>query len=152
MSSIARPGWLTKVSSGQASALRTALAGLYKFAGVHWIREQIEASFEQPCPPFSIAPEGLVVWPDGKFRAEALYDLTGNKPAYPRISGDIPATDLPALDPNQVVYKRAPLTWEAWVETWEKDQSGKGSTGNIVEEFHFFPPACRCSAQDEKTQ
>jgi hypothetical protein len=151
MASIPIPGWLTSISSCQAHALRTALAGLYKFAGVNLIREQIKAAFEPQCPPFAVLAEGLVVWPDGKFRSEALYDLIDSDPAYPRTRGDFPATDLPALDPNQVVYKKVPLTWEAWVEAWEKDQAGKGSTCNIVEEVHFFPPLCRCAPAEEET-
>jgi hypothetical protein len=140
---IPRPGCLYALSQGQARALRTALAGLYKFAGVHLIREEIEACFDPRSPAYTVTEEGLVVWPDGKFQSEAVYDLTGKEATYPKATGSFSVAELPALDPGLVIYTNVPVTWESWVQTWELDQAGKGHAEAVAPEVRFFPPADR---------
>jgi hypothetical protein len=148
---IPTPGWLHQVAPDQARSLRIALAGIYKLAGVHLIREELEASFKPCCPRFAVVAQGLAVWPDAKFHLEVLYDLKAKGLANPKTTGDLPATKLPVLDPTQVVYKNVPLTWETWVEAWEHDQAGKGIPENILAEIHFFPLPRRGGTWEEET-
>jgi hypothetical protein len=37
--------------------------------------------------------------------------------------------DRLVVDLNKAVFARVPLTWQQWVESWQKDQAGEGHPG-----------------------
>jgi hypothetical protein len=101
-----RPGWTAALEGEQRRALETALAGLYKKAGVDLVREQVEAVL-------GVAPEDYAVVADGiRLRdskdSERVWRLTDG-PAAADLSGS----------PARLLYKRVPLTWADWVAGWE---------------------------------
>ena len=121
---VARPGWLTLLSSEQLAVFTTALRGFYQKAGVNLVREQIEACFAPTCPPYDIGEEGLIAWPGQGYESEVIYDLNEEPVIYPRLKGGQPATNLPAFAAEQLLFSKQPITWQAWVTAWEGDQAG----------------------------
>jgi hypothetical protein len=121
--------WLDQRTPEQLRALTTALASLYKLAGVELVREQIEASLP-PGASYDLTARGLVLWLDRRHGRSVSYDLRDTKgllkPHTPE--GEL-ALEGPVLDANQVVFARFPLSWQQWVQTWQKDQDGHGHPG-----------------------
>jgi hypothetical protein len=140
---IARPGWLAALHAEQAQALRTALAGFYKIAGVHLVREQIESYLDPTRNAYDITAEGLVVWPGPDFEAEAVYNLGTGRMIPPQIKGPAPAPALPVLDSCRLLFERVAVPWDDWVEAWEDDQAGKRRPKVILDGVRLLPDVAR---------
>jgi hypothetical protein len=136
---LARGGWLPRLSRGQAQTLGTALAGLYKMAGVHLVREQIENCLEGS-PSYDVTSEGLIVWPGGRFDSEVVYELNPEAEIHPRLRPPGTTGELPVLEAGSLLYQRVPITWERWVETWQADESGCAIVKELVEGVCILPP------------
>ncbi|MBI5724073.1 MAG: hypothetical protein HZA50_08965 [Planctomycetes bacterium] len=130
---VARTGWLDKLEERKKALLQTALAGLYRMAGVDLIREQIQACFDPRDISYDISDRGLVVWPDiGTARpggddaadAEAVYDLRKGAIIRPHFLGG--RADLPDIDAATLLYPDRPARWENWVRSWDKDKIAGG--------------------------
>jgi hypothetical protein len=76
---MARPGWFGELSPERQQTLQTALAGLYKLAGVDQVREPIEGAIVPPLP--AGAPISWEQWVEAWRRDQA---------------GDVAELDLPA--------------------------------------------------------
>jgi hypothetical protein len=117
---IAEPGWLNQLPAPQAQALLTAVAGLYKLAGVDLVREQIETALGTPPPSYTIEEDGLRVRVGAD--AELVYDLRNGPMIPPQVAAGAAPEDWPALPAHQVLFKRVPVTWAEWVQTWEAEE------------------------------
>jgi hypothetical protein len=136
---VARPGWLEELSPAQRGALTTALAGLYKLAGVDLVREQVEAGLGGGPLAYVLGAEGLVVWATDGSEAEAVYNLRNGPTLHPRILVGAFPVDLPALASAPLLYRQVVVTWERWVEAWEQDQAGKGPPDLLPEGVRLLP-------------
>jgi hypothetical protein len=134
-----RQGWLPRLSTGQASVLATALIGFYQQAGVDLVREQIEASFQSPCPPYDIADEGLVVWPGGSYEEKVVYDLRAGPMLRPRVVEGKPAAELPVLDTRRLLFSTRALAWHDWVAAWEGEQTGAETAKPLLPGVRVLP-------------
>jgi hypothetical protein len=114
---VARPGWLASLSGDNRSRVEAAVAGLYKMANVDIAREQIEARLDGS-PPYDIADEGLVVWPDADYRSEVVYALNSPGLVTPSLRGQPLASAPPALDSQSLLFTRQPILWTAWIALW----------------------------------
>jgi hypothetical protein len=136
---VARPGWLPRLTAGQAAVLATALTGFYKLGGVDLVREQIEASLAPARPPYDIAEDGLVVWPGGGYEAEVVYDLRDGPVLHPRVVTGHPPAGLPVLTADQLLFGRRAVAWDDWVEAWERDQAGVAPPKPLVPGVRVLP-------------
>jgi hypothetical protein len=126
VATIREPGWLEALSDEQRQAATTALAGLYKLAGIDLVREQVRENLPPPATRFTLTPHDLVLWIDPKPEPAIQYDLTRTKgPLRPRSVNGKPAMDWPALDPARVIFARVPLSWQQWVESWQGNPDGQ---------------------------
>jgi hypothetical protein len=118
--------WLDQLTQEQQRALTTALATLYKLAGVQLVREQIRASLP-PGVVFDLTTTGLVLWLDHRHGRALSYNLREAKSRLRpyNAAGEV-APEGPVLDPNRVIFSNFPLPWELCVEIWQKDQDGHG--------------------------
>ena len=122
-----RAGFLPSLSDGDRRAFENALAGLYELAGVELVREQIEAALGGS-PPYDIAEEGLVVWPEGGFATELIYPLEGRGAMVAKVRGR-PAASLPrALDRKAISFHEQPIAWADWVDAWSGDAPNEALT------------------------
>jgi hypothetical protein len=134
---ITRAGWLAHGRPYQLLVWHDALAGFYKLAGVDLVREQV-----RKCLPgllsWTVTDQGLLVRP--RRDCEELYDLTvgGEVTPYPRAGP--PAAELPTLREEQILYRSVLITWEAWAETWKRDQKGQLHDPLLAREYQFLPP------------
>ncbi|MBX6314269.1 MAG: hypothetical protein IRY99_15355, partial [Isosphaeraceae bacterium] len=115
LATLAELGWLAILPDAPRRSLATALAGLYKLAGVDLVREQLTASLSAP---YDIAEDGLLVWP-GDLAAEALYDLRDGAVLAPRVLDAPRPVDLPLLDADRLIFRRRPIAWRDWVAAWD---------------------------------
>ena len=122
---VIRAGWSQQLSEPQSAALRAALGGLYKLAGVDLTREQIDTALARA--PYDVNREGLIVWPTGDFQAETVYPLGDGAP--------------PVLDAERLLFAKVPLTWERWVQVWDSDQQGHGLPPEFLEGVRLLPAA-----------
>ncbi len=120
VASVDQLGWVADLDDRLRSVFTAAVAGWYKQAGVHLIREQIEANFETDQSRYDIADRGLIVWPSAEYDAEVTYDLTKQWRIAPETRGIGPGRALPVVDARQIVFARTPLSWEKWVRLWSR--------------------------------
>ncbi len=123
--SIRELGWLEALGDEQRQAVTTALAGLYKLAGVDLVYEQVRESLPAGAS-FTLTQRDLVVQ-TGPLRESAVrYDLTRPKgPLKPRTPDGALVANWPALDPSRLLFARLPLSWRQWVESWQDHLDGK---------------------------
>jgi hypothetical protein len=139
--SLQQPGWLRHISPGALQVMTTALAGLYKLAGVDFVREQLAALLSPSLPGFDLTDHQLVVWNEQHDSHEIAYDLRHKrdklKPLH--LNGQKIMT-LPLLDARHVFFSRIPLTWEQWVDYWQKDQEGKNQSRLVPDSIVMIEP------------
>jgi hypothetical protein len=121
------PGWLPRLSEAQRHAFTTALAGLYKLAGVDLTREQIAAAFAPAVPSYCITERGLVAWQDADGKTQAVYPLSDGAELRPLPERGGSATDLPVLERTRLLFRATPVLWQGWVAAWQRDQAGAGA-------------------------
>ena len=117
-------GWLRDATQGQAEIFMRAMVGFYRLAGVDLVREQIAASFSPRQIPYDVSEEGLVVWPDGKYEEEAIYNLHHHviRP-YPR---SVARTwSLPNVDSSTLIFAQTRLSWDTWIRQWGEGEEEK---------------------------
>jgi hypothetical protein len=125
IASIREPGWLETLDSVQRQDVTTALAGLYKLAGIDLVSEQVRENLP-PRAGFTLTERDLIVETGPLREAAVRYDLTRLRgPLKPYTLEGAAAASWPALDPNRVIFARVPLSWQQWVENWQSSQDGK---------------------------
>jgi hypothetical protein len=140
LADVARTGWLSYVSAEQAAVLALALTSYYKESGVELIHEQIDASFAPPRPPYDIDDRGLILWPESEYESEVVYDLREGPVLHPRSVAGQPTAALPVLGANQILFRDRVVSWQDWVEAWERDQAGEGPPKPLVPGVRVLPP------------
>lgn len=119
-------GWLARLSASQRDALRTAILGLYKLAGVELIHRQVAAAFPAPAA-FAMDHRGLVVWPESSRETEVRYDLkTEGSLAIPVAAGPLPRGTL-TLDRHRLVFAEVRVSWQDWVQVWQREQADEAT-------------------------
>ncbi|HTU91124.1 MAG TPA: hypothetical protein VMF69_13685, partial [Gemmataceae bacterium] len=125
VASIREPGWLEALDISQRQDVTTALAGLYKLAGIDLVHEQVRECLP-PRAGFTLTERDLIVETGPLREAAVRYDLTRPRgPLKPYTLAGAAAASWPALDPGRVIFARVPLSWQQWVENWQDGQDGK---------------------------
>jgi hypothetical protein len=119
-------GWLPKLTSEQLQALTTTLATLYKLAGVDLVREQVHYTLPEDVAHYDVTEQDLILWLDHPGGRGVTYDLLDQTDLLqPRGLNGAAAPNWPTLDARQLIFARTSLSWQKWVESWQKDPSGK---------------------------
>jgi len=139
VASILSTGWLIHLNEAQGAAMRNALAGLYKAAGVDLVREQIEACFEPRTLAYDIRENELIVWPDGRYEVEVFYSLQEQPLIEPRPEEAARAYHLPFLRAPRIIFAHNDLEWEAWVAAWDAETAEAGPPAVLPEELKLLP-------------
>jgi hypothetical protein len=126
LGSLQEAGWLQRLTRMHAQIFTTALAGIYKIAGVDFVREQLAALLPAQVPSYEITADELIVW-TGRRNGQAIaYDLgDGRDQLRPRRENGKPADGAPVLNARRLFFSRVPLTWKEWAEFWHKDHNGE---------------------------
>jgi hypothetical protein len=140
VATVRESGWLEALGDEQRQAVTTALAGLYKLAGVDLVREQVRDNLPPPATNFALTPRDLVAEVGPLREAVVYYDLTKPRGSLrPRTLDGSLATDWPPLDPSRVIFARVPLSWQQWVESWEGGSGGKPSLSLLDSGVRLLP-------------
>jgi hypothetical protein len=126
--SIQEPGWSRHLVPEEREVMTSALAGLYKLAGVDLIREQLTAALAPDAQGYDITDHCLVLRTPSSNGHAIRYHLAERQDWLlrpPTFDGDQDAR-LPALETGQLFFSQIPITWEHWVSCWQVDAAGKG--------------------------
>ena len=93
-------GWLHHVGPEQRQALTAALAGLYKLAGVDFVREQLAAVLPPSVRGYQLTASQLIVWTERRNGHAVAYDLRSRGDLL-RPKAPTHADTAPALDPRK---------------------------------------------------
>jgi hypothetical protein len=131
---VERRGWLDDLSVAQRTALVDALAGFYKLAGVHLVREQLAAALGLAADRIDCRPRGLVIDP------ASATPVTINAIEGPTLRADLPldGREIPPLPIEAVRFDELPIHWEDWVERWEQDQKGANPTTPLLSGYRLI--------------
>jgi hypothetical protein len=139
LASIREPGWLQTLDEDQRQAVTTALAGLYKLAGIDLVYEQVRENLPAGTN-FTLTERDLVVEAGALWETVIRYDLTRTKgPLRPRTPEGATAANWPALDPGRVLFARVPLSWQQWVESWQDSSNGKTPPALLSSSVKLLP-------------
>jgi len=130
---VAHPGWLDRLTPAQRGALTNALAGFYKLAGVELIEEQIRALIPAEAIAYDVRPTELVAWLERDFSKPLTFPLEQPDPG---LDGEPITLPIPL---TKLLYSKQPLSWSAWVETWENDRAGKLPAPPVLPEVRLLP-------------
>lgn len=157
LASIPEPGWLDALGDEDRVIVENAIAGLYHFAGVDVVREQLEAALRGTAgsaPPYDIDRAGLVVWPavespkpgqneppqgEREYGTEVAYDFRGGKALKPVIRGEAPAEAPPTLESEVIFYRKQPIAWAAWVAAWDAASAEQGAIPRVLGGASILP-------------
>jgi hypothetical protein len=118
-------GWVNELDDAQRDTLLAALIGFYKLAGVDMVREQIAASFAPRRIPYDVMEDGLVVWPDGEYAEEAVYNLWHHQVIRPYPRSVSRNFLLPTLTTKSLLFVETPLRWDTWAARWDNSNDVK---------------------------
>jgi len=104
LGSVAQRGWIAKLDEEQLTVLENGLDGFYKLAAVDMVRERIEAELapDGDAPPYDVADEGIVVWPDGTYKTEVVHRVT-----------------------SRFSFRDVRIEWKTWAEAWGAVAKGR---------------------------
>jgi hypothetical protein len=104
--------------------LNNGLAGLYKLAGVDIVEEQVSSLLPQS-REFDLTSSNLVVWADAHRREAVYYDLRSRGATLrPHHADSAAVSGWPEVETARLLFARVPLSWDEWVDCWQKDQEG----------------------------
>ncbi len=127
MGSLQEPGWLKHLPARRLQVMTSALAGLYKIAGVDFVREQLAAVLAPSALAYDITDHQLIIHTDHQPKDAIAYDLQDKHDQLrPLHQNGVEAKDTPVLDARRLFFSRVPLTWQQWVECWQTDRTGQG--------------------------
>lgn len=115
---IAQRGFLDRLDADQRVVFENLLAGLYKLAGVEIVREQVAAVIG--ALPYDVSDDGLVVWPDGSYKASVTYDLRARGALLPGRATHGLGVLPPMLEARKVLFRHEPVAWTEWIEAWSE--------------------------------
>jgi hypothetical protein len=139
VASIREPGWLETLDNTQRQDVTTALAGLYKLAGIDLVSEQVRENLP-PRARFTLTERDLIVETGPPREAAVRYDLTKPRGALkPYTLEGAAAASWPTLDPGRVIFARVPLSWQQWVENWQDNPDGKASRRLLSSSVKLLP-------------
>jgi hypothetical protein len=118
-------GWVKNLDDAQRDTLLAALIGFYKLAGVDMVREQIAASFAPRRIPYDVMEDGLVVWPDGEYAEEAVYNLWHHRVIRPYPRSVSRNFMLPTLTTESLLFVETQLRWDTWAARWDDNDEVK---------------------------
>lgn len=158
VASIGQLGWVQELPHSLKQVFLTALIGLYKRGGIHLVREQIEhllrgrqaePSGHQPTANagplrYDIADRGLIVWPDGEYTTEVVYNLRRRWRIAPASHGPSRQARqthrrFPTLEPRQFLLSQVPVSWDGWVSTWQQPEIDSLTLHSLVGDLHLLP-------------
>ncbi len=126
LGSLEEVGWLKHLTVDQRQVMSSALTGLYKIAGIDFVREQLTALLSPAIPSYELTDHHLVIWTERNGDA-VRYDLRDRQEKLrPQSRNGHKAGTVPTLDARRLFFSRVPLTWEQWVDCWQKDHAGQG--------------------------
>jgi hypothetical protein len=126
IASAANTDW--HMTPDQRTVLELALFGFYKVGGTDLRCSDIE-SVIGPETPFDLSDAGLVVWPGDE--SEVVYNLAAQPTIAPRVVGGHPIA-LPTVPAADLVFRRRPALWAAWVTAWERMTNSDDCDGRAV--------------------
>jgi hypothetical protein len=124
-------GWVNRLDARPRDVLVTALIGLYKRAGVDLVAEQLVSLFPEGLE-YEIREGKLLVTAPG-LKGSVAYDLEklaepapGATPGLPKSAGEF-------------LFRQRRVTWQAWVERWQRDQAGEPHQPPLLPDVRMLP-------------
>jgi hypothetical protein len=120
---VEQAGWLPRLTAPALEALKLALAGWYKLAGVDLVREQVQAGLAGTGLTSTIEEAGLSLRSVPQPESAVLCPMYDTVRVTLSKSKMAPPTPIPPIE--SLVFARIPIRWQAWVDAWLCEQHGK---------------------------
>ncbi|MGE3808465.1 MAG: hypothetical protein AB7K24_27695 [Gemmataceae bacterium] len=150
---ILQEGWLHHLDKEQQEVIDSALAGLYKLAGVDMVREQLREVLPASVTRYDLTSQQLLVWTEQLNGQAVAYNLRANADRIAPVPLDGHAVDsLPHLHARDLFFSRVPLTWEEWNNCWSRDRDGEGHPHLLNGHLTLVPRRGPLAADTQITQ
>ena len=125
--SVPNPGGLGNASADQNWAFADALLGLYKWAGVHLVREQFASVFGAQAYAFDVNEQAAVVpLANGYLRLDC-----GSDTPIEHLGEPVPL--------NKLLLSNNLLLWDKWVARWDADAAGTPVKSSLIPGWTLLP-------------
>jgi len=122
--SLARRGWLDDVPAPQREAFQQALRGLYHWAGVDMVWDDVVARLGPAPTWYDVNTQGLLLWRDERYAAVELVRLRDTSASTFWTPPPYRVTEVSPRLRDELLFSRARLSWEAWVRMWDESAEG----------------------------
>lgn len=118
--SVRQPEWLRQISLRRVSRFRTALAGLYKLAGVALAQDDVALALAKKPAVYLVQSDGVLAWPPERAEETARYPwpMSGSG----RVRAQAARGEWPPVPAGALDFRKVPLTWQEWVDSWRRDE------------------------------
>jgi hypothetical protein len=123
---VSEGGWLERLEAPQRERLATALAGLYKWAGVSVVHEELTARWHGRAVVYAVTPGGLLAWDEARPERPVRYAWARLGMVAPLDeAGNDAGGEWPLLPAEALDYRLVRLSWADWVDTWQREERGE---------------------------
>jgi hypothetical protein len=106
--------WVENLPAGPAKAVREALLGFYKLAGVDLLEEELKKLVDPTHGCYKLSEGQIKIWPNRyssdlitlELREGQLLPSCAARPIASQASG--------------LLFRNTPILWRDWVETWHE--------------------------------
>ncbi len=117
---LARRGWLDDVPEPQREAFVQAVQGVYHWAGVDMVWDDMMARLGPTVTWYDVSSQGLLLWQDTRYAAAHLYRLRDTSASTIWTPPPARVTEVSPELRDELLFSRSRLAWEAWVRIWEE--------------------------------
>jgi hypothetical protein len=119
LASLTQRGWLDAQDELRRNTFLFALEGLFRYAGVDIVWDQLVAELRTSWWWCDLNPDGLLIWHQRDDPLPVLIQLR-DQGAASRVEPPPREIIVPSdQELPRLVFARSPITWKEWVETWE---------------------------------
>lgn len=116
-----QPGWLIHLTPERRDLMSLALGGLYKAAGVDFVREQLDALLSPHAARYEFTDRELWLWPDARQLAPLRFDL--RQQDNPLVPMDANTNPTVTINADLLFFDRRAFDWEQWMQCWQDHET-----------------------------
>ncbi len=126
-----RAGWTVQLDSVRQRELATALSGVFKYAGVDVIWDELVTGLNLEPEFYDFNRDGLLAWTGRDLSSTVQFKLrdfgaTVNLSPAPRF-----VTEPRPIELAKILFSKRSISWQQWIETWESVAAARESAPRL---------------------
>ncbi len=120
---VSERGWLEQLEEKESQVVEYALSGFFKLCGVVILDSYLRSKLEEKDLQYTVGEKYLILWPNGDFSQPLEIALRPNRTEEKEAN----------LNRANLLYSEFEISWDEWVQAWEKEQTNTTRESTIAE-------------------